>query len=37
MANASPLDIGETEVVFRGKKLLAKFGPFAVEVRKLTE
>ena len=37
MANASPLDIGETEIEFRGKKLRAKFGPFGVEVRKLTE
>jgi len=37
MANASPLDIGETEIEFRGKKLRAKFGPFAVEVRKLAE
>jgi hypothetical protein len=37
MANASPLDIGETEIEFHGKKLRAKFGPFAVEVRKLAE
>jgi hypothetical protein len=37
MANASPLDIGETEIVFRGKKLRAKFGPFGVDTRKLAE
>jgi len=37
IANASPLDIGETEIVFRGKKLRAKLGPFSVETRKLVQ
>ncbi len=37
MANASPLDIADTEIVFRGKKLHAKFSSFGVETRKLAE